>query len=191
MAEKKEKKKQENKTAKPAGKKQEKKEEPKAGKKEEHAKKPEEKKTVPAEKKKKKIVFEKWSKPGKEKEIKALRDSAKKRARRLFRGRFGQRNWVRNIRKEKWQRWRIARGIDVSYRKDDGLVVKAGYRSPLEIRGRHPSGFKEVLVRNLQELEIASKDRHNAVKFAGTLGMRKRDELMKKANQLKIWVLNP
>ena len=83
---------------------------------------------------------------------------------------------TRNIRDEKWQKWRIARGIDISYKKDDGLVVKTGYRSPLKIRGIHPSGFREVLVRNLAELELAAKDKQSAVKIAGTIGMKKRNE---------------
>jgi large subunit ribosomal protein L32e len=196
MAEGKARKKEEKKTVKPVEKSLAKKEEPKAGHQAEEKKglmpkKPEEKKESKPKIQKKKRVFEKWIKPQKSKEVKVFRELAKKRARRLFRGRFGQRNMIRNIRDEKWQRWRIARGIDISYKKDDGLVVKVGYRSPLKIRGRHPSGFKEVLVRNMNELELAAKDKQNAVRIAGTIGMKKRNEFLKKANQLKIWVLNP
>jgi len=189
MAEKKAKKKPEKKTAKQGGKTHSEKKELKARKKEEDTKKPEAEKEPKVSKRKK--IVEKWVKPMKSEEIKAFREMAKKRARRLFRGRFGQRNMTRNIRDEKWQRWRIARGIDISYKKDDGLVVKIGYRSPLKIRGRHPSGFKEVLVHNMQELESAAKDRQNSVRLAGALGMKKRHEFLKKANQLKVWVLNP
>ena len=159
--------------------------------KEEHAKKPVEKKEEAPKIKKKKKIIEKWSKPQKAKEIKKLSELIKKRPRRLFRGRFGQRNMTRNIRDEKWQKWRVTTGIDISHKKDDGLVVKVGYRSPLKIRGLHPSGYKEILVHNMHELENSAKEKQAAIKISGTIGMRKRHEMLKKANQLKLWVLNP
>lgn len=196
MAEEKTKKKTEKKAEEPKAKKIEEKkpehkEEHKAAHKEEDMKKPAEKKEEKPKIKKKKKVIEKWAKVSKAKEIKKFRELIKKKPRRLFRGRFGQRNMTRNIRDEKWQKWRVTTGIDISHKKDDGLVVKVGYRSPLQIRGRHPSGFREVLAHNMKELENAAKNRQNAVKISGTIGLKKRHEMLKKANQLKLWILNP
>lgn len=65
-----------------------------------------------------------------------------------------------------------------------------GYRAPKELRYLHPSGFKEVLVYNVDDLQKidASKE---AVKIAHTVGKKKRSEILKKAEELKIKVLNP
>ena len=151
-------------------------------------KKPAEKKP---EKPKKKKIFEKHVRPKKSPEIKKLRDLIKQKPRLMFRGRFGQRSWMRNIRDEKWQRWRKSRGIDIVHKKSDGLYVGIGYRNSKEIRYRHPSGFKEVLVHNLKQLEDAASDKENAVRIAGAVGRKKRNEIIRRANALKIWILNP
>jgi len=140
---------------------------------------------------KKKRVIEKIKNPPKSKEIKALSGLVKKKPRRMFRGRFGQRNCVRNISHEKWQKWRKPRGMDIKFKREDGRVVKIGYRTPKKIRGIHPSGFREIVVRNPAELVSASRDKNSAVKIAGTVGLKKRDVMLKKAKELKVFVLNP
>jgi len=47
------------------------------------------------------------------------------------------------------------------------------------------------LVNNLKQLEEASADKENAVRIAGAVGRKKRNEIIRRANALKIWILNP
>lgn len=68
--------------------------------------------------------------------------------------------------------------------------VEAGYGSPSLVRGLHPSGFEEVIVNNLKDLEsmVAQKQ---AAKIAHTVGARKRGLIEAKAAELGLRVLNP
>jgi outer membrane biosynthesis protein TonB len=68
-------------------------------------------------------------------------------------------------------------------------LVKIGYRVPRSVRGLHPSGYRDVLVHNLAELETLSRDT-DAARLAAGVGRRKRIELAKKAKELGIRVLN-
>ena len=73
--------------------------------------------------------------------------------------------------------------------KPKGLRPVIGYRTPKTTRFLHPSGFKEILVFNLKDLErIDSKN--EAVKIGSSVGKRKRGEILKKAEEKKIKVLN-
>ena len=106
----------------------------------------------------------------------------------VFRGRFGQR-MLRKVHKAKWNKWRKPRGIDIYFNKEDGAVPKTGYKRRKEIRGLHPSGFQEVLVFSVKDLENVDKD-FQAVRLASTIGKKKREHIIVKANDLKIKVLN-
>ena len=100
-----------------------------------------------------KKVFEKKVpvKISKSREVKRLSRLVLAKARPMFRGRFGQRA-VRNVGDAKWRRWRKPRGIDIYFRREDGLVPGTGYQRPKEIRFVHPSGYRERLVCNLAQL---------------------------------------
>lgn len=65
-----------------------------------------------------------------------------------------------------------------------------GYRSPKEMRYLHPSGFRELLVNNVNDLGKVNAEKE-AVKIASAVGERKRSEILKKAEEMKIKVLNP
>ncbi len=129
--------------------------------------------------------------PGKSKEVKSLRELAKKKKKRMFRGRFGKRNRIRKISKKKWQRWRKPRGIDIDFKKEDGLVPGTGYRTNKKVRFVHPSGFREKLVRNVQEIEaLEEKKNRVAARIAAAVGRKKRQEMLKKADEIGVFVLN-
>jgi large subunit ribosomal protein L32e len=87
--------------------------------------------------------------------------------------------------------WRKPKGIDNHMRlKKKGWPksVTVGYRSPKQIRGLHPSGFDDILVYNIKDLdEIQS---HQAIRISQTVGRRKRAEIVAKAQKLAIHVLN-
>ncbi len=90
-------------------------------------------------------------------------------------------------------RWRKPRGIDNKKRirkKSHGKNVKIGYKNDAKRRNLHPSGKEEVRVFNVQEVE-SLKGRDVVVRIAGQVGKKKRIEIMKKAEELNLRVLNP
>jgi len=91
------------------------------------------------------------------------------------------------------KRWRKPRGSTSKLRrhmKPKGLRPLIGYRKPKEARFLHPSGLREVLVFNEKVLgKIDTKK--DAVKIGSSVGKRKRQDILKKAEELKIKVLNP
>jgi large subunit ribosomal protein L32e len=65
-----------------------------------------------------------------------------------------------------------------------------GYRSPKEIRNLHPSGFAEILIHRVEELQNVNPKTH-AVRIAHTVGGRKRAGIVDEAKRLGFKVLNP
>ncbi|MAG21988.1 MAG: hypothetical protein CL943_01605 [Candidatus Diapherotrites archaeon] len=145
-----------------------------------------EKKPVKAKAKKEKKVSTKKSKS---KEVKAIAEKIKGKKKVMFRGRFGNRS-IRRISNKKWQRWRKPRGIDIYFKQEDGLYPKTGYKTAKDIRGVHPSGYNAILVNNEAELERVASIENAAVMLAKTLGKRKRNILVEKADKLGLTVLN-
>jgi ribosomal protein L32E len=88
--------------------------------------------------------------------------------------------------------WRRPKGLFNKMRRgfpDKGAVVQVGYGSPKAIQGYHPSGFREVLVHNPNEVESLSQDL--AVRVAGTVGRKKKQLIIEKAFAKGLKVLNP
>ncbi|WP_049927311.1 50S ribosomal protein L32e [Halopiger goleimassiliensis] len=89
--------------------------------------------------------------------------------------------------------WRRPRGQLSKQRrgiKGKGPKVEAGFRSPTEVRGKHPSGFEEVYVENPDDLEGVDGSRE-AVRIASSVGARKRERIEELAEEEGIRVLNP
>lgn len=89
--------------------------------------------------------------------------------------------------------WRAPRGTHSKQRKGvkgKGAKVEAGFRSPRTVRGRHPSGFEEVLVHRPDDLDGVDPDRE-AVRIASGVGGRKRERIEEVAEGNEIRVLNP
>ena len=89
--------------------------------------------------------------------------------------------------------WRKPRGNLSKQRrgiKGKGPMVEAGYRSPKAVRGRHPSGFEEVLVHNVSDLDGVDGDTH-AARISSKVGARKRERIEEEAESAGIRVLNP
>ena len=66
---------------------------------------------------------------------------------------------------------------------------KAGYRTDKEIRGKHPSGFEDVLVHNTDDLESLDSETE-AARIASKVGGRKRADIIEKADEQDVKVLN-
>lgn len=141
-------------------------------------------------KKKKFIPKVKKSNKTKSSEAKKVQETLKEVKKKLptFRGRFGKKN-IRRKSKAKWDKWRKPRGIDLDRGLEHGYTPKIGYKTKSEIRGIHPSGYSEVRVENIKQLENINSKKE-AVKIGSTVGKRKRNEIIKKANEKGIWILN-
>jgi len=89
--------------------------------------------------------------------------------------------------------WRKPKGNDNKMRlqlKGYPPVVKVGYRSPKKVRYLHPTGLEIVIVHNVKELEGVDREKQ-IVYIAGSVGKRKREEILKKASELGIKIANP
>ncbi|MFC7167708.1 50S ribosomal protein L32e [Halospeciosus flavus] len=89
--------------------------------------------------------------------------------------------------------WRRPRGQLSKQRrgiKGKGDTVEAGFRSPEAVRGKHPSGFEDVLVHTAEDLDELDPDTE-AARIASKVGSRKRETIEEKAEELGIRVLNP
>lgn len=89
--------------------------------------------------------------------------------------------------------WRRRRGIDskmAEEKRGKGKIPEIGYKKPDSLVGIDPSGYYPVPVHNSKELEALNPAREAAI-IAGAVGRRKRNEIIKMANDLKITILNP
>lgn len=88
--------------------------------------------------------------------------------------------------------WRRPRGKDSKQKrkiKARGHRVEIGYGQHRAIRYMHPSGFREVRVFNIKELTGVDGKLY-AVRIGGTVGKKKRAEIAKKCQELKLKILN-
>ena len=91
------------------------------------------------------------------------------------------------------KKWRKPKGKQSKLRekqKSHGRWATVGYRAPKELRYLHPSGYKEVLLTNIKDLEKIDV-KTQAIKISHTVGKKKRIEILKRAEELKIKILNP
>lgn len=106
------------------------------------------------------------------------------------RPRFRRQEWFRY--KRLGTSWRRARGISSKTRRNYKYrpnMPSKGYRGPKSVRGRHPSGFEDVLVHNTKDLDNLDQKKQ-AIRIAHTVGTRKRADIVKKAEGLNIRILN-
>jgi len=101
--------------------------------------------------------------------------------------------------REEWFRYKR---IPKNWRRPDGLHskmrinlkyrqnrVRVGFRGPKTVRGLHPSGFEEIMVYNVKDLESIDPGRQ-AARIGGSVGTKKRMAIEEKAKELEIRLLN-
>ena len=114
--------------------------------------------------------------------------------------RKSQRSSMPKFRRQEWFRYyRLAR---TGWRKPNGYqskqrlnmkyrtpMVRIGHRKIASVRGLHPSGFEEVLVKTPSDLEGLNPD-SQAVRVSAGVGNRKRTIIHNRADQLGLRILN-
>jgi large subunit ribosomal protein L32e len=88
--------------------------------------------------------------------------------------------------------WRRPTGITSKLRinlKYRPSKVRVGFRAPKIVRGLHASGFQEILIHTVQELEKI-EPKKQAVRIGSSVGTKKRLDIVKRADELDIRVLN-
>ena len=103
---------------------------------------------------------------------------------------FKRQNWFRY--KRLGDKWRRPRGIHSKMRRHFKYripVAQVGFGGPASVRGLHPSGFEEVRVNNLKEIDNVDP-KTQAIRIASTVGDKKREIIVSKADEVGIRVLN-
>ena len=103
---------------------------------------------------------------------------------------FRRQEWHRY--KKLGEKWRKARGKTSKTRRYEGrkpAMPTIGYCSPKATRGLHPSGYQDILVCNIKELENLDPATQ-AARISSTVGLKKRELMLQKAKELGIKVLN-
>ncbi len=88
--------------------------------------------------------------------------------------------------------WRAPHGMDNKQRRNfkyRGSLVRVGHGKVAAARGLHPSGFQEVMVHNLDDLETIDPETQ-AARVGRTVGGRKRENIHSRADELGIRILN-
>jgi len=104
---------------------------------------------------------------------------------------FKRQEWFRYA-KFKDSTWRKPKGIHSKMKrrlKRRGPIVDIGFRGPASVRGLHPTGFEEVLVYNVDNLDQIDPKKQ-AIRIGGTVGTKKRMAIEDRADELGIRVLN-
>ena len=147
---------------------------------------------APAEKVVKKPAVETGSrkkiKPELSKEIREALD--KRKERKDSQPAFKRGEWFRY--KRLGTAWRRPRGVTNKMRRNRRYrppKVRIGFGKPASVRFLHPSGFEEVLVHNIKDMESIDP-KVQAARIGSTVGTRKRTFMIEVADKKGIRVLN-
>ena len=150
------------------------------------------KKPVPAEKATKEPVAREGSrkkiKPELSKEVRE--DLEKRKERKDSQPAFKRGEWFRY--KRLGTAWRRPRGVTNKMRRNRRYrppKVRIGFGKPASVRFLHPSGFEEVLVHNIKDMESIDP-KVQAARIGSTVGTRKRTFMIEAADKRGIRVLN-
>ncbi|HLC50043.1 MAG TPA: 50S ribosomal protein L32e [Candidatus Nanoarchaeia archaeon] len=98
----------------------------------------------------------------------------------------------RRMRIQNQDKWRKPKGVHSKIRhafKGRRKMPSPGYKSPVAVKGLHHSGLKMVHVATEKELAKVNKSSEGII-VSANLGMRRKLEILKKAKELGLTVLN-
>lgn len=75
------------------------------------------------------------------------------------------------------------------YQARKPAMARVGFRCPKDTRGLHPSGFKDVLVENVEQIKALNPET-DAARIAATVGKRKRQLIVAIAKENGVKLLN-
>ncbi len=87
--------------------------------------------------------------------------------------------------------WRKPKGLQNKMRlqfKGYRRIVKSGYQTPAQLKNKNSSGLEIVIVNNMAELEALDKKTQAAL--IGNLGRKKKEQMIKKAQDSGITLVN-
>ena len=116
----------------------------------------------------------------------ALRNEQKKKT-----PSFRRTEWFRYKRLSR-SGWRAPHGMDSKQRRNykyRSSLVRVGHGKVAAARGLHPSGFREVMVQNPNDLDNIDPETE-AARVGRSVGGRKREQIYSRADELGIRVLN-
>jgi large subunit ribosomal protein L32e len=109
---------------------------------------------------------------------------------------------IPKFRRQEWFRYKKLGGKHAPWRSPRGMhskmrmhlkyrpnVASIGYRTPVESRDLHPSGFEEVLVYRPVDLDVIDA-KTQAARIGGTVGGRKAADITAAADKAGIRILN-
>jgi large subunit ribosomal protein L32e len=104
-------------------------------------------------------------------------------------------DWDKYFKLARQNKWVRPRGIDNKSRlrlKGFPKLVSTGYIKPKIIRYLHPSGLRPVYISNINDLAKIKEDekRDIIIIINGNIGLRKKTEIIKKANEYGLRVAN-
>lgn len=105
---------------------------------------------------------------------------------------FIRQDYQRRKRLGRKLKWRKPKGVHSKIRhhfKGRRKMPSPGYRSPREARSLDSSGLKMIKVARVDDLKKISKESEGAV-ISKNVGMKKKLEVLKKAKELNVAVLN-
>ena len=74
-------------------------------------------------------------------------------------------------------------------KKGAAPMPNPGYRTEKAVRGKHPSGYEDVLVHNTDDLDELDPETE-AARIGSNVGGKKREKIIEKADEEEIHVLN-
>ena len=91
------------------------------------------------------------------------------------------------------KKWRKPRGSESKMRRHRGgkpAMPTVGRRTSRAWRGSHPSGMREFFVRNLNDLNRVNENTQ-AIRISAAVGGKTKEEILKRAKEMNLKVLNP
>ncbi|MBW3013742.1 50S ribosomal protein L32e [Candidatus Woesearchaeota archaeon] len=90
------------------------------------------------------------------------------------------------------KKWRRPRGLHSKIRLNKRgyrRKIQIGWKSPVLVRGLHPSGYAPVLISNVSDVALLDKNQHGII-LSSTLGAKKKAQVIEEAGKKGITILN-